>query len=278
MQLIVVPVTTLIIHGTMTTLSAKSYSWWQTSWQDKGALCGLMRGMNANGAADDIWKVDNRDVSEIPVLRHDRRKMFVTNGRFYWSGFNQKQFRLDAGDQLARYLNLIVEYAAGEELRIIAHSHGCNVVKACTSSAVLDPSIVISKVCFLACPHFESPGSKARFPYRLNPDRVGEIINLFTDDDSVQDGVADLIPNMFGDGFGGWVRDASRVETDPQVEYLYQNHHIETVDRGTKAHTAMHGFNVFYMLGQWLTQDVHFSTVLAAHQHLLPIPKGDFGA
>lgn len=75
-----------------------------------------------------MWEVGGTDVQDLAAFTSTRA--FANHaGRFLWSGFDQGAFRRGAGKELARYLNAIVE-RTDEPLRVVAHSHGCNVVKA----------------------------------------------------------------------------------------------------------------------------------------------------
>ena len=268
---------TIVVHGTTPIRIATSGSWWRTSWHQDGALGALKRGMSDAGFDHDIWRVAGVNVDKIPELSPDRRVFFSDEGRFFWSGINQQQFRQNAGDKLARYLNLIAALSPNEPIRVIAHSHGANVVKACTQSEELDSSVVLSMVCFLGCPHFTSSGSSKPFPYRLDSRRVGAVVNLYSISDSVQDGFADLLPNLFGGGFDNWAREAHREDQDPACSQVYENHALNTASEGIAAHNDLHGATVLYLIGQWLSKRGSFQKILEQNLHLFPIPEGDNG-
>jgi predicted alpha/beta hydrolase family esterase len=96
--------------------------------------------------------------------------------------------------ELVQYLNRL-RRETDEPIRIIAHSHGCNVVKLASMSRELSADVHISKAVFLACPHFWEANYEAEEPtsvldkfkfkrlrphgrkyrYRASPERFGRI-------------------------------------------------------------------------------------------------------
>ncbi len=132
----------------MTTSPAQNLSWWWRSWSAGGFLYGLAEGMTAVDGYEDIWKVNDILVEDIEELRpkwsfwKGRIGQFSQyKGYFMWIGGDSYDER-DAGAQhLARYLSTIKDIAPNEPIRLIAHSHGCNVVKKASSHKKLSSSV-----------------------------------------------------------------------------------------------------------------------------------------
>lgn len=91
----------------------------------------------------DVWQVNGRDIAEFPELE----------GPFGWYGLPDGQARGHGAEALVKYLNAIRKLS-DEPIRIVAHSHGCNVIKLASSMPNLDPDVHIEAAVFLACPHF----------------------------------------------------------------------------------------------------------------------------
>jgi len=180
--------------------------------------------------------------------------------------------RADGGLKLARYLNRINQLAPNEPIRVIAHSHGCNVVKHASLSKELHPGVRISAAVFLACPHvpFEDLVYKKIY-YRPAPERLGAILNLYSILDSVQGKWAELVTGHF------MPVTMSRIDPDEASRHLYQDHEIATLDDGVSSHSAMHGARVGWLVGRWLAAGGQFARVLKGHSKLLPVPRGDTG-
>lgn len=190
---------TIVVHGTMTHEPAHAYDWWWKSYDGQGFLAGLTQGIGEAGGLDDIWKVGGTDVSRHPELQGGRRSFSTRDGRFLWSGGNQGGLRRVAGEQLARYLNVVAQLSPRAPIRVIAHSHGCNVVKRASASTRLSPQVFIPQAVFLACPHVVSSSSfGSKYPYRLNPERFGRILGLSSPRDSVQNVLAARFPSLWG--------------------------------------------------------------------------------
>lgn len=269
---------TLVIHGTMTLAGAPSQSWWWNSWGRNGFLSAVRRGLLDGRAVDDLWRVGGTPVAEIADLVARSKGHATHRGHFCWSGVNQPELREHAGRELASYLNALYRLAPGEPMRIVAHSHGANVVKYCSSSSELDPKIRISRAVFLACPHFTNPTERKRFPFRLDPARFGRVLNLFTKRDAVQGRIAEALPTAWGGGLYDWAPTAAPIDPDPAAAAVYENQAVETTDDGVKAHTAMHGATIGYLVGLWLGTRSDFRSILGRHGTGLPVPRSDFGA
>ena len=172
--------TTIVVHGTL----AYGGSWYQNSWGEHGFLAGLRGGMVEADGWHDIWHVKGKPVD---VLE--------------WNGLPEGIYRGAAASLFADYLNTVADLT-DEPIRVIAHSHGCNVVKLASSLPSLSPNVTIEQAVFLACPHFFEDEytqeglsgldrfdigkvHKAykktghRFRYALDPDRFGRILNVY---------------------------------------------------------------------------------------------------
>ena len=269
---------TLIVHGTMTNQRAdRAGFWW---WHPESGFCqALNRGLIDAGDLPDVWQVDGADVSTHAAIQMRHNGSFTTHqGRFLWTGLDQPELRRIAGKQLAHYLNLIHEIAPDETIRIVAHSHGCNVVKIASAARSLHRHIFIDSAVFLACPHFkgEGVGFLGNIPYRLNPGRFGRILNLYSKRDSVQVDIARRVPSLWGGGLLEWAPTSHRCDPDARAQDLYENHQIATEDSGVKAHASMHAEEIAYLAGLWIGSPDYFDNALA-NTNRLPVPADHTG-
>ncbi len=279
--------TTVVVHGTLMIRAAKKHSWWWDSWREGGFLHSLSEGMELVSGWQDVWRVNGTYVSDVPEL-NPKRSLWIgrmgqiaqQQGHFIWVGADAG-FARDAGARaLVDYINLISELT-DEPIRIVAHSHGCNIVKNASSHKRLAPRVFFEKAVFLACPHFFAKGVDGRqFTYRLDPDRFGQILNLYSMRDTVQVGFADSITGPPGARFADWAPpDASRCEMDPRAQGLYEDYEFETAATGVAAHTVMHGSGTGGLSGMWLNGSLSFRDLLKRSRFSLPpIPKDDTGA
>lgn len=285
---------TIIVHGTMTTCPAHHLSWWWRSWGEGGFLNGLAEGLTAVGGSEDIWKVGGVLVEQIEELRP--RWNFWTgrlgqfsqhNGYFMWVGGDSYAERDAGAMHLARYLSKIKEIAPGEPLRLVAHSHGCNVVKKASAHPKLAASVHIDRAVFLACPHFATHLLHADewfYPYRLDPRRFGRILNLYSERDSVQTSIAESLPStLLSTNWREWTPPkAHRLEQDPQARRIYENHPFATMDTGIPAHAALHGVTAGRLIGLWVAgADTYGGIVKTIRTKVgeepLVAPEGDHG-
>ena len=279
--------TTIIVHGTM----ANGGSWYQDSWEDQGFLAGLCAGMVEATDWHDAWHVNGQPAQSFPEL----------GGYFEWNGLAEGIYRGIAALQLAKYLNSVASLT-DEPIRIIAHSHGCNVVKLASSLPSLSPQVVIDQAVFLACPHFYEDKyvqdelswqdrldirkvAKAyhvegrSYRYQLDPQRFGRILNVYCEKDKVQ---VDLAQSLSGGQVpltGGFLENvlkqlsegthetpkATRWDLDDLAAHLYENLevHVESHCSGTKIHSVMHGSTLGLLAGYWLNSDDTIETVLS---------------
>ncbi len=269
---------TIVIHGTMTTSAASAADWWWNSYDPGGFLWGVRKGLVEAGGADDVWCVGGTDVSELEAFANPRNGA-AHAGRFLWTGMNQGSFRRGAAKELAHYLNTIAALSPGEPIRILAHSHGCNVVKAASAQRSLSREVWIEQAVFMACPHFVArAGFRGPFPYRLDAGRFGSILNLSSPNDTVQDSIAERLPGLLGPDWLEGAPEAHRTEQDPDAAPLYQSWEIPTEDSGVAAHTAMHGSLIGYLAGLWLAGNESFRTITKRNAGYLPVPSGDHGS
>ena len=292
---------TIIVHGTL----AYGGSWYQSSWEGRGFLAGLCGGMVETSGWHDAWCIDGEDVSAYPEL----------GGVFEWSGLPEGIYRGAAAVQLAKYLN-IVAGLTDESIRIIAHSHGCNVVKLASSLPELSNKVVIDQAVFLACPHFYEDEytqedlswqdrldirkvSKAykktghRFRYALDPQRFGRILNIYCKKDKVQ---VDLAKSLSGGTVpltGSFLENVkqqlssgsletpkvSRWDMDDRAKHLYEDLEVEVEPgcSGIKIHSVMHGSLMGALAGVWLNSGMSITEVLRKHGKLPVFPCGDTG-
>lgn len=275
---------TLVIHGTFDS----GGTWWREE-TEGSFLEALAEGMRTAGFQPDIWQVGGQPVDSYPELMPEGTANIWTgrtpppfdqvDGRFRWSGQNFHDIgRREAGPQLARYLEAIAALAPDEEIDLIGHSHGGNVIKLAVSLA--GPQVRIGRLVFLATPHFEAADGGS-YPYRLAVDRLAghddglaAVLNVYSKEDSVQVGIADGLPDMGlppglpgleALGFGGTpLVNASRTDRDPEAAAAYDNVAVLTdfgggVKGGAAAHAALHGPMVGLLAGLWLGSWPHLS-------------------
>jgi hypothetical protein len=313
--------TTIIIHGTL----GKDAQWHWGSWHKGGFCHAVAQGMQdaGKGRSHDIWRLNGIDVSQIERLQQAKwtlwtgapKDLVSVNGRFEWSGAPEGLARGAAAIWLARYLNRLREITR-EPIRIIAHSHGCNIVKLASSLKELSPDVFIEKAAFIACPHFyettyaaEKPKvwtdkfditkqmlkeAGKRFRYKLDPKRFGAILNVYSEADDVQLKVAGTWSGTYAPQTGGFwdnlagmlktmdvyeLPKASRTELDPDVKHLYQDVEVRVATGcgGLGAHSVLHGARVGRFIGQWLYSAGTKDDVIRTFGEIPAIPSDDVG-
>lgn len=293
--------TTIVVHGTL----AYGSSWYQSSWGEDGFLTGLHAGMLEASNWHDIWAVNGESVDAYPTL----------GGMFEWNGLAEGIYRGIAASELAEYINSLVELT-DEPIRIIAHSHGCNVVKLASSLPALSPAVEIDQAVFLACPHFYedeytqqdlswqdrldirkvSQSYKAtnrRYRYRVDPGRFGRILNVFCEQDKVQVDLAQSLSGgqvpltgSFWENVVSQLTDgihelpiATRCDTDEQASDLYEDLevYVEKGCSGIKTHSVMHGKFLGALSGLWLNSGERVETLIHNNGDLPVLPCNDTG-
>jgi len=283
--------TTIIVHGTQTHRSAIAGTWWWNSWHEGGFLDAVAQGMLHASGSHDVWRVNGVPVSQVPELTATKsfwtlsfrpRSLSQHQGYFLWSGAAMGIARDAGSSALVDYLNAI-RALTNEPIRIIAHSHGCNVVKMASASRKLASGIHFERVAFLACPHFFTPNAVAgyRVPYKLAPNRFGRILNLYSPSDSVQ---VDVASHLSGQVISASLAEmqsptAYRVEQDADAQHLYENVAFPVASdcSGTQAHTVAHGSLLGAVVGAWLGTGATFKE-LVGPGGVPPVPAADDGA
>lgn len=262
----------IIVHGT----HDPEGEWWiETTLGSFAAQ--IDEGLVAAGAPAQVWRIENLHVSAFRELRPkvSRNWLWIPKhppfgnreGRFSWSGADYHGAgRLLGGTQLARYLETLTCLAPEETIHVIAHSHGCNVVKQATQ--VLRNPVKLGRIAFLACPHFVDVQTGG-CPYRLNPGVLGSfdkpVLNFYSPQDTVQTTIAehfaDLglppgMPGLPGTGFAGTpLVKAHRTDQEPAAHSFYEDFGVEyDGGEGTAAHGAVHNPQVGRFLGTWFAQ------------------------
>jgi hypothetical protein len=286
--------TTLVIHGTL----ARGASWYWNSWKPGGFCHAVAEAMERVSGWHDVWRVNGQSIAAA--------------GRFEWSGMAEGLFRGEAARELVQYLNGLGRQT-DEDIRIIAHSHGCNVVKLASANPEL--KVHIDKAVFLACPHFWETSYEAEEPkswldkfkfellkprgrkyrYGASPQRFGRILNLYSESDLVQLELAQslsgsYVPTMTGDFLGDLKRmistgdvyeipTAERTDSDPLAGKLYVNSAVRiSTERGRIAvHAAMHSAAVGMICGAWLNSDIADRAFQDICRQLPEIPANDTG-
>ncbi|MEO1204709.1 MAG: hypothetical protein AAFV45_00100 [Pseudomonadota bacterium] len=265
--------TVVIVHGTHDPDGA----WWvETTPNDFAAE--VDRGLVEAGSQPQVWRVGAFHVSAFDELRPEPSWSWFSGrtappfdnreGRFKWSGADlHGPGRHVGGKQLARYLEAVTELDPDETIHIIAHSHGCNVVKQATRE--LAKPVKLGRLVFLACPHFtDIHGGEPT--YRIEPSVLGPyrtpILNFYSPQDVVQTTVARLMPDlgmapgMPEIGFLGFegtpLVESHRSDPDPAAAGLYEELEVEfTGGDGVAAHGAVHKPEVGRFLGYWFAQE-----------------------
>jgi hypothetical protein len=288
--------TTLVIHGTF----AQGASWYWNSWKPGGFCYALSKAMEDISGSHDVWRVNGKSIA--------------ATGRFEWSGAPDGMLRGDGSHALVRYLNAL-RRQTNERIRIVAHSHGCNVVKLASMHTGLSPDIHIDKAVFLACPHFWEPNYEPEKPaswtdkfklellrprgrkyrYRVSPQRFKRILNLYSERDRVQVNMAEALSCGIVPMTGNFLQDvgnilrtgdlyevatAERIDTDPSARGLYENYAVPTSATcgEREVHTAMHGFVVGALCGLWLDSKADVRTLISKYGPFPRIDASDTGA
>ena len=214
----------------------------------------------------------------------------TVDGRFEWSGTPEGIARGAGATWLARYLNAL-RSVTKEPIRVVAHSHGCNVVKLASQHPELDPSVKIASAVFLACPHFweddyvfDDSGSwldranitkqkptrvGKKFRYRVNRKVFGRILNLYSQKDQVQFKLAEKLSGTYAPQTGSFLENlgnslrtldvferpqATRIDEDPLARPLYEDLEVPVAAEcgEIETHSVLHGAVVGRMVGRWL--------------------------
>jgi hypothetical protein len=262
----------IIVHGTH---DPDGHWWIETS---PGSFAeAIDHGLLEAGNQPAVWRVGDVPVRDFKELRPKGSRNWLwmpkdppfnnREGRFVWSGLDlHGAGRLVGGKQLARYLETVAALAPDEIIHLVAHSHGCNIIKQATQE--LHTPLKLGRIIFLACPHFVDIQTGA-FPYRIDPNVLGHysepILNFYTPQDTVQTTIAQLFPDLGMApgmpavkwlGFPGTplVR-AYRRDQDPDAASLYAEFPIDyRGGQGTRAHGAVHSHDVGRFIGYWLGQ------------------------
>ncbi len=264
---VITQMTTLIVHGTF----AATEDWYWNSWHREGFCQSLSNAMIKTTGNDDIWKVGGIPVDKIEGLNPKRGfwlgrigQISQQNGHFIWSGDYNAISRKLAAEELVKYLN-VLRSLTDEPIRIIAHSHGCNVVKQMSSSKKLRGDVYIKRAVFLACPHFLANDYRQKGPfdmrpelvgtkciYRLHPRRFGRIANIYSPRDIVVKEIADKLATPSGRNYE--IPIVSFVDQDQNAKDVYENHEMKVPHhiRGSAVHSWLHGPEMASTIGLWL--------------------------
>ncbi|MFH1918911.1 MAG: hypothetical protein ABIP48_03350 [Planctomycetota bacterium] len=257
---------TIVVHGTL----ARDETWWRVQ-KPGGFLDALARGMLEGGREPDLWTTGGRHVSCFGQLQPKGKWGFFgtehppfdqIRGQFRWPGSNMHIDRVNSGEQLARYLEALASISPGETIDIVAHSHGCNLVKVATNH--VSPGVRLGRAVFLACPHCENAGGgSGHHLYRLDVDSLSRdggpgwpVLNVYSEEDTVQTDVAEGFPDFLAGATGtrfAPVFRAHRTDSDPMARGAYDNLRLPTrMGGGTHVHSAIHSPTVGRVVGYWL--------------------------
>lgn len=258
---------TIIVHGTF----AANGDWYWNSWHKGGFCHTLAKTMVDHSGRNDLWKLNNISVEDVAVLNPKRSlwtgrlgQIRTRKGYFFWSGDYMAVSRHHAANDLARYLN-VLHANSDEPIRVIAHSHGCNVVKQASASKKLEKDVRIESAVFLACPHMFTDEytqnssfdvtmrrSGTKYLYQLQPKRFKRIANIYSTQDPVVGKLADKL--VTPSGWGYEVPMVSFIDNDPNAGDLYANHEMDVPSdiRGLEVHEWLHSSEMAYLIGRWL--------------------------
>jgi RHS repeat-associated protein len=122
---------------------------------------------------EETWNSNNRLYLNAQATFGENPVLF--NNLSQWSGGNNHNDRMLAGNNLADMINNHV-FAEGEQLNIVAHSHGGNVVK--IASHMLNENITIDNLITL--------GTPVRPDYPTNMSVVSNMVEVYSNNDFVQ--------------------------------------------------------------------------------------------
>ncbi len=255
--------TTIVVHGTKGIDGGPAGTWWHASNAPGGFIHALAGAMTDQTGDHDVWCVAGQPVSRVADLTQrwghwagPKGARPLQNGHFAWSGANMSIARTAGADDLAHYLT-VLSSLTGEPLRIVAFSHGANVVKAASRSRALGTRVRIERAVFLACPHFvaRAPGGDV-LAYRLDPERFGAILNLYTNWDTVQVSLSDAITGPASARWMTWVPpEACTQDPDGDAQAVYESLALPAADHmtGMAAHSALRGPIAARVAGYWLS-------------------------
>jgi hypothetical protein len=222
----------------------------------------------------------------------------TVEGRYEWAGSPESMARGRAAVWLAAYLNAL-RSVTDEPISIVAHSHGCNVVKLGSMLPELDSSVFVESAVFLACPHFwkEDPVFETgqtwrepaemrgqlkpkridrQFGYRANPRVFGRILNLYLHKDAVQNALSEKLSGAYAPQTGLLFQNVrkgfaaldiyerphgTRVDEDLAARHLYADLEVpvDPACGGVEMQSVLHGAVVGRMAGSWIAARVPIS-------------------
>ena len=262
----------VIVHGT----HDSEGTWWLETTAGSFAA-EVDQGLKMLGVKPAVWRSGDYHVSAFKELRPKgswgwwsgrKAPPFMNRvGRFCWSGADlHGAGRLVGSAELARYLEVLSYLGPDEMIHVIAHSHGCNVVKQATQE--LSQPVRLGRIVFLACPHFVDVQSGG-FPYQINSSVMADfdrpVLNLYSPQDTVQTTISELLPDLgMTPGVpkidilnfpGTPIVDAHRSDQDPAAMGLYEELPVTYEGgKGIAAHGAVHNPDVGRFLGYWFGQ------------------------
>ena len=253
---------TIVIHGTQ----SRDESWWIVK-RPGGFLDALAQGMRQGGKEADVWMIDERPIADFapPPSPPDGEPFEHIDGHFRWSGEFGHEARMRDGKRLARYLESLSQIHPSEPINVIAHGHGCNLVKIATH--YVQPGTLLGRAVFLGAPYCEIVDGDQPFPYRLSAQSLSRdvagaapVLNVYSQEDVVQVDWTDCFPDQDQPG-EDWehrlttLYNAHRVDPDPYASYAYDNVELPTrLGAGPHVHLAMHGPTTGLLTGFWLAR------------------------
>ncbi len=233
---------TILIHGT----NAREAIWIQ---EDSP--------FGEDSKIEDLWKIKtagNKHISELDELKGlesiGAKNKDKKERRFRWSGKNKIRARKAAGKKLAAYLNLIHEKYPDEEINVVAHSHGGNVV----NEAVKHINFKLNRAVYLGVPnHFKTVNKQHPF----DSSKFSSLINIWNKYDSVQVGWATDFPDgssPFDLGKYGSAQkkiEGNKIQYDNVVDI-----EVEANVGSIESHTILHGIELAPYIGDYINKGV----------------------
>jgi hypothetical protein len=260
---------TIVVHGT----HGRNESWWLLK-RPGGFLDALAQGMRQGGREPDVWMMNDRPLAEFapPPPPPNGEPFEHLDGAFRWCGERGHEPRVRDGVRLARYVEALSQVHPSEPINVVAHGHGCNLVK--VASHYVRPGVLLGRAVFLGAPYCEIVvGGGQPFPYRLSPQSLSRdaagaapVLNLYSQEDAVQLDWSDCFPEQnaqnrqYRQAPMTQVHNAHRVDPDPYTRHAYDNVELPTrLNPGPHVHAAMHGPTAGLIAGYWLARWPEFT-------------------
>lgn len=194
---------------------------------------------------DEVWNTQNRLYLNAQATFGETPILF--NNLSQWSGGNNHNDRMLAGNNLADLINNH-EFAPGEQLNIVAHSHGGNVAK--IASHMLNDGIQIDNLITL--------GTPVRPDYPTNMSVVSNMVEVYSNNDFVQSNGGNqfqhraLYGYLWNRGRSTFDLDTPTFERGPAARFENQSNAVDVTSlttqtfTGSRSHGELHSVNAVW--------------------------------